>query len=285
MRRWEGASAPEVGSSPIRNEPTDNRALPGIVNGVRVMTYLCGDDWSSARTLVSPTAHSSGNVRAGQVEAVVPDSPAAIVADPSIGMTAVVSLAESLTSTSAMLILVGHANVGSIEACLHVQGVRPTPCFLGDSGGTRWLSAALRYGATIDPESSLLHAWHREIVSLPPAPRMVLCSVLAGNAVPADAAAFIDRCGSTRRTVERSFDRASLPGLARTLIAIRLARSWTLMQDNRLSIARAAREVGFGSVRTFSRTCAQWTGVPPSEVRNWSSQLWVGRILDYLAHR
>lgn len=272
------------GFTPASGEQARSRGLPASVNGVRVLRFLPRDDDDRISPLVSPITHSLPGLGLDTfVGTVYPALRAVVVANPSIGTGAVSSLAMSLLATSTMLILVGEADIGTVNTSLYAQSVAPTPCFLDDSDCVSWLGAVIRRDGTIDPETRLLHAWHHEIASLPAAPRVVLCSLLAGKTLPLDVRDFIHRCGCTRRTIERSFSTAHLPGVAKTLMAIRLARSWSLMQNNRLSVARSARLVGFGSPKTFARTCANWLGVSPSELKLWTSRRIAGLSLVHLA--
>lgn len=207
-----------------------------------------------------------------------------IVANPAIGPAAVQRMTESITGSASAIILVGRPDIVSIRACLAAQSVRPTPCFLGDAGLMHWLSSDVLRGRA-DVRGLLLHAWHQSVGALPPLFRVVLCSEFAGARVSTCSAKFVSACARRRRTVERSFAHAHLPGVARTLTAIRLAYACGIMTRGRLSAARAAQIAGFGSTRSFSRICALWLGIPPRSSRQFPADVLAARIIAHAETR
>jgi AraC-like DNA-binding protein len=246
--------------------PSGDARVPSMESGYRLIHC----DANSIESCIS-AARSTTNV--------------CVIASPALGPSAAKYLVASLADTSAMLFLMGSADSVAVKTCLAAQEIRPTSCFLGKSGRSQWISVAIQRRGEIDAAGFLLHAWHAAIGGLPTKPRIELCSELAGNSVPRCSAEFVKNCGGLRRTVERSFFRADLPGIARTLSAVRLARAWRLLQNDHLSVARVAQLTGFGSERTFARVCLAWLGSPPSATRQWTARVLADTVIAFTGSR
>jgi len=74
-------------------------------------------------------------------------------------------------------------------------------------------------------------------------------------------------CGCTRRTVERSFQEAGLPGVAREIARIRVERAAELLRKTHLSVKEIAAETGFPSANTLNAAFHRVVGKSPTAFR------------------